>query len=164
MVRYLVSISILLLLVFVYSCSQETKSLYPKQSLETVALDAVSKSLQFREFDINNENNLVAEKTIKNWFNNKIKTNGLEGSLTLIIEDLNSLEVSEKEFFKFSIDIIFKFEITNPKLKSTRSFMVKTNEFSEISGPFTLQDRENLILYVINSSLAKTTSKIKSLI
>lgn len=153
-----------LLLIIFLGCEMNGKQIIKNEKLnfDEIKFDAVSKHLTFENKANNNEVSDM-QKIITYWFDNKIKTDGFEGSLEVIIDNLNTNKIKNKDYFKFTIDITFTFieEKNNPKKR--KIYKINTSEHGEISGSFSINDQENLILNTMYKSLESVSKKILEL-
>ena len=159
MVKYLVCIFFL----FIVSCKTTEVVIRDNSNLDTVAFNAVSKSLNFNTYE-KNQPNQIAKELIYDWYNNQIKTNGFEGQLLVNVSKIETVSEKIDEYFKITADISIDFKLESTTLKSKKSFTVEATEFAELSGRFSILDQENLTANVIRLALKKITSKIKTLI
>jgi len=159
MAKYLV----LLFFLFITSCKTTEVVTRDTSNLDTVVFDAVSKSLNFSEYEKNNANQ-IAKELIYEWYNNQIKTNGFEGQLEINVSKIETVSEKLDNYFKITANILIDFKLENTTLKSKKSYTVEATEFAEISGSFSILDQENLTANVVRLALKKITNKINTLI
>ena len=104
------------------------------------------------------------KKIIKYWFDNKIKTDGFNGSLEVKIKKIEINKVKQTEYFKVNIYLTIEFIQKHKILNKTKSYIVTASEYGEIVGNFAINDQENLTLNIMHSSLNSINKKILNLI
>ena len=159
MVRYL----ILLLIFFISSCKTTEQIVkVNKDQIDNISFDAVTKTLEFNDYEQNQLNN-IGKQLIYEWYNDKIKTDGFEGSLNVIITNLETNTEKREDYFKVTANISIQFKLESNTLSSKKSFNVSASEFSEISGKFSILDQENLSANTLGAVLNKITIELNSL-
>ena len=134
-----------------------------KLSFNDLKFDVVSKSLSNNLLNDSNNHQKIGQ-IIDYWFNNKIKSNGFDGKLEVIVKKIDINETKKKEYFKFSVELeIELIEMTND-LKINKTYKVKSNEYGEISGSFSIKDQESLSLNIMHQSLHSISKKLFELI
>ena len=159
MARYLI-ISFLFLTISCKSTDQLIK--INKDHQENITFDAVTKTLKFNEYE-QSQLNFIGEQLIYEWFNNKIKTDGLEGSLEVIVTKLETETQKKDDYFKVIVNLSLNFNQLNNNLINKKSFNISTSEFSEISGKFSILDQENLSINTFMTALKKITIELNNL-
>ena len=113
MARYL----ILFVLLILFGCEMNGKQIVQpeKFNYDEIKFNSVSKKLIYN-------NDLVEspeiKKIIKYWFDNKIKTDGFDGSLNVVIKDIKTERINKKEYFKFTINMTIEFEVKSNDLNN----------------------------------------------
>ena len=159
MVRYL----ILLLIFFISSCKTTEQIVkVNKDQIDNISFDAVTKTLEFNDYEQTQLNN-IGKQLIYEWYNDKIKTDGFEGSLKVIITNLETNTEKREDYFKVTANISIQFKLESNTLSSKKSFNVSASEFSEISGKFSILDQENLSANTLGAVLNKITIELNSL-
>ena len=159
MVRYL----ILLLIFFISSCKTTEQIVkVNKDQIDNISFDAVTKTLEFNDYEQTQLNN-IGKQLIYEWYNDKIKTDGFEGSLKVIITNLETNTEKREDYFKVTANISIQFKLESNTLSSKKSFNVSASEFSEISGKFSILDQENLSANTLKTVLNKITIELNSL-
>ena len=156
---------IVFLIFIISSCEINSEQIIKpeKLNINEIKFNAVSKKLIFENFDESTDI-VNMKKIIKYWYDNKIKTDGFEGSLDVIINNLNLTKVKEKDYFKFTLDLEIIFIEKNENLnKTTKTYKLNTSEFGEISGSFSIKDQENLTLNIMHKSLNSINQKLKDI-
>ena len=152
---------IVFLIFIISSCEINSEQIIKpeKLNINEIKFNAVSKKLIFENFDESTDV-VNMKKIIKYWYDNKIKTDGFEGSLDVIINNLSLTKVKEKDYFKFSLDLEIIFIEKNENLNKTKTYNLNTSEFGEISGSFSIKDQENLVLNIMHKSLNSINQKL----
>ena len=159
MARYL----ILLLIFFITSCKTTEQIVkVNKDQINNISFDAVTKTLAFNDYELNQLNN-IGKQLIYEWYNDKIKTDGFEGTLKVIITNLETKTEKREDYFKVIAHISMQFKLESNTLSSKKSFNVSASEFSEISGKFSILDQENLSANTLKAVLNKITIELNSL-
>ena len=160
MARY---ITLLLVLMFV-GCETSSQQIIKTEifKYDAIKFDAVSKNLIYENFEKDDESEKI-KKIVSYWFDNKIKTNGFEGSLDVILKNKVITKIKNKDHFKFQIDIIFEFQEKEKDLSISKIYNIKVTEYGEIKGNFSINDQENLVLNTIHKSLLSVNKKLNNL-
>ena len=160
MARYLS----LLVSFFLFGCNLNSEQLVnlEKYTFDEIKFNAVSKNLSF-ENSVSEIEGDLAKKEIQNWFNNKIKTDGLEGKLSIVVDPIKIKKIKYDEYYKFEINLSMKFSEINKILNSERVYKVNSIEFGEIKGSFTIKDQDNLNINIIRKSLDNIGKKLISI-
>lgn len=160
MAKYL---TIFLFLTF-YGCETSSEQVIKSKnfSFEDVKFNAVSKKLIFDNI-LENRDTLTAKENISNWFNSKIKLDGLEGELEVIVTSIIIEKIKEKQFYKYKIDINLVFNEKNQVMNYKKIYNVNSIEYGIIEGDFTLNDQERLNINTIKKSLDSITNKLLSM-
>lgn len=158
MARYLILFALLIL----FGCEMNGKQIVKpeKFNYDEIKFNSVSKKLIYN-------NDLVEspeiKKIIKYWFDNKIKTDGFDGSLNVFIKDIKTERINKNEYFKFLINMTIEFEEKSNDLKRTKIFTINAVEYGDIIGNFSINDQENLRINIIHKSLQSVSKKIKEI-
>ena len=162
MARYLS----LLVSFYLFGCNLNSEQLVniDKYTFDEVKFNAVSKNLSFDNLDIDTNTDVnIAKKVIQNWFDSKIKTDGLEGKLSVVVDPIKIKKTKYDEYYKFEINLSMKFSETNKILNSEKVYKVNSIEFGEIKGSFTIKDQDNLNINIIRKSLDNIGKKLISI-
>ena len=158
MARYLILFALLIL----FGCEMNGKQIVKPEKFDydEIKFNSVSKKLIYN-------NDLVEspeiKKIIKYWFDNKIKTDGFDGSLNVFIKDIKTERITKNEYFKFLINMTIEFEEKSNDLKRTKIFTINAVEYGDIIGNFSINDQENLRINIIHQSLQSVSKKIKEI-
>tara|TARA_B100001093_G_scaffold498801_1_gene547339 strand:+ start:773 stop:1279 length:507 start_codon:yes stop_codon:yes gene_type:complete len=157
MVRYLT----LFLFVFFVGCEINGNQIITpdKYTFRDVSFNSVTKNL-VNDFDNISPDHEIIDQLITYWFDNKIKTNGFDGSLDVVVTEIEFNKIKEKDFFKFKINLGIKFIEKKEDVNYSKVYKVKVIEHGEISGSFSIKDEENLAVNLMNQSLESLTNKI----
>lgn len=128
-----------------------------KFNFDEIKFNTVTKKLTYYDFEENSDLNDI-KKIINYWYENKIKTNGFDGSLDVIIKKIDIFKLKKTNYFKFSIDLKIEFIEITKESKSSKIYNISTSEYGEIKGNFSIKDQENLALNVMHQGL-KSISK-----
>ena len=159
MARYI----IIFLIFFISSCKTTEQIVkVNKDQIKSISFDAVTKTLEFNDYELNQLNN-IGKQLINEWYNDQIKTDGFEGSLKIIITNLETKTEKREDYFKVTAKISMQFKLESNTLSSKKSFNVSASEFSEISGKFSILDQENLSANTLKAVLNKITTELNSL-
>ena len=160
MARYLS----LLVSFYLFGCNLNSEQLVnlEKYTFDEIKFNAVSKNLSF-ENSVSEIEGDLAKKEIQNWFNNKIKTDGLEGKLSIVVDPIKIKKTKYDEYYKFEINLSMKFFEINKILNSEKVYKVNSIEFGEIKGSFTIKDQDNLNINIIRKSLDNIGKKLISI-
>ncbi len=149
---------IILILFFLVNCSTSNAIVKkPVPQFESMTFDAVTKSLIFEgEFpqrfkDLSNQ-----------WFDNKVKINGLEGDMLFVLK--NYSEKSSKINNGKKIDITVEFEVLLEKSSLSQKKIIKgkVNSFSSLTGDFSLSEFDQLIIKTQSDLVLRLSRDLKS--
>ena len=161
MARYL---SIIFFLFF-FGCEINSKTIIKPEKLnfEKIKFNTVSKNITFEDIEIGKDYEKMS-KIINYWFDNKVKTNGFDGSLHVAVRNLEISKELKKDFYKFTINVDFEFIEKIPKLNQTKKYKIEIKEYGEIKGNFSINDQENISINVMHEILVSLTEKLLLLI
>lgn len=157
MVRYL----IIFLTIILFGCKTNGEQIIKplKLDINEIKFNAVSKNLTFENLEDSVDSKNM-KNIIKYWYDNKIKTDGFEGSLDVIIKNLSLSKFKEIDYFKFTLDLEIIFIEKNEDLNKTKTYKLNTSEFGEIRGNFSINDQESLVLNIMYKSLNSINQKL----
>ena len=159
MVKYLTFLLFIIFLGCEINSEQLVKS--EKFNFQNVYFNAVSKDLKFSEFQEDSDIDLT-KKLLKNWFNNNIKTSGLDGNLLVKVNSIDINKIKKKAYYRFEINLNIFFTETNEIFNKKKIYNVNSVDYGEIEGDFSIKDMEilnkNIILKSINSISQKLIS------
>ncbi len=157
------NLTFLFLIMFI-GCEMNSKQVIKPEKFifEDVRFDSVTKRLVFEDFkedsDINN-----MKKIINYWFDNKIKTNGFDGSLDVNVNNIDIHKIKNLDYFKVSIKLALEFIEIKANPKSKKTYNVEASEYGEIEGSFSINDQENLTLNLMHQALNSVSKKLSDL-
>ncbi len=148
-----------------FGCEMNGKQIVKpeKFNFDEIKFNSVSKKLIFDNFD-ESINNSEIKQIINYWFNNKIKTDGFDGSLSVVVKDIKTEEIKKNDYFKFLLSMKIEFIEKNDDLNRSKTLTIKVSEYGDILGNFSINDQENLEINIIHKSLNNVSKKIKDLI
>jgi len=157
-------ITFLFLLTFM-GCEMNGEQIIKPQKLTTndLKFNVVSKHLSNDFFDLSSNHKKIGQ-IIEYWFNNKIKSDGFDGDLEIIIKKIDINENKQQDYFKFSISLEMVLTEKTKDLKRNNTYIINTDEYGEISGSFSIKDQENLSLNIMHQSIDSVSKKLLELI
>ncbi len=99
-------------------------------------------------------------KFIKNWIDNDIKTDGFEGNLIIQLVSISSDELLINNGIRIQMELEIDFIITKKALDKKNIIKFKGKEFSEITGDFTLNEKEIQINNISKKIIERLSNKI----
>ena len=153
------TISLFLFFIFI-GCEMNSKQIIKpeKFTFETVKFDTVSKIL-FNELKNNSSDHEIISEIIQYWFDNRIKTDGFDGSLSVNVKQIQFYREKKQDYYKFSISLSLEF-IEKKSSTNTKTYNVNTNEYGEIVGSFAIKDQDSLDINLMHKSLESISSKL----
>ena len=151
----------ILFFIFFIGCEINSEQLIKSErvNFENVKFNAVSKSLNFKNtqsgIDVNYTKNLITD-----WFNNNIKTDGLDGTLNVVVNSIDIKKTREDEYYRFEINLSIEFSEINQILNKSKTYNVNSLDYGDIQGSFSINDIENLNKNIILKSLQNINKKI----
>ena len=135
-----------------FGCEMNGKQIVKpeKFNFDEIKFNSVSKKLIFNNYNESIKNSEI-KKIIKYWFNNKIKTDGFDGSLSVVVKDIKTEEIKKNDYFKFLLSMKIEFIEKNDDLNRSKTLTIKVSEYGEILGNFSINDQENLEINIIHS-------------
>ena len=153
-----------LILIMLIGCEMNSKQVIKPEKFifEEVRFDTVTKRLVFKDFkedsDVNN-----MKKIINYWFDNKIKTNGFDGALNVMVNNIDINKLKSLDYFKVSITLTFEFIEIKENSKNKKTYNVEASEYGEIEGSFSINDQENPTLNLMHQALNGVSKKLSDL-
>ena len=153
-----------LFFIFFIGCEIKSEQLIKSENInfENVKFNTVTKNLNFSNTQIGNDVDYT-KKLITNWFNNNIKTDGLEGELNVNVNSIDINKIREDDFYRFEIKLNIEFTERNKILNKIKTYTVNSIEYGDIKGSFSISDIENLNKNTILKCLKNISRKIISL-
>ena len=155
-------ISLFLLFIFI-GCEMNSKQIIKpeKFTYDTIKFDAVSKKLE-NSFKTNSSDNEIMSEIINYWFDNRIKTDGFDGNLSVNVKQTQFEREKKQDYYKFSVSLSLEF-IETKSSTNIKTYNVKSNEYGEISGSFAIKDQDNLDINLMHKALESISSKLKEI-
>ena len=159
----MVRIISLILIFFFIGCEMNSKQIIKpeKFTYDTIKFDAVSKKLE-NSFKTNDSDNEIMSEIINYWFDNRIKTDGFDGNLSVIVKQIQFDREKKQDYYKFSVSLSLEF-IETKSSTNIKTYNVKSNEYGEISGSFALKDQDNLDINLMHKALESISVKLKEI-
>ena len=124
-----------------FGCSSKTYSIDKKiMNIKSISFDAVEKKLEFGE---NVPNNLI--KIAETWFNKKVKVNGYNGKVTIIIDDYINQISDINECKRVDNSLNFEIKINKSDLLTKKNIIGNIKTYGTLTGSFTLNELDLLI-------------------
>ena len=118
MARYL----ILFLGLLFFGCEIHSQQIIKPEKLDfsQIKFDSVTKKLiDESSVDVKEADDM--KKIINYWFDNKIKTDGFDGSLNVYLKEIVINKTSDNKYFKFEIDVFIDFEVLSDGLNKKKN-------------------------------------------
>ena len=128
---------------------------------DNVNFNAVSKTL-VNKFKSKSPEHETMSNLIQYWFDNKIKTTGLDGDLLLNVNEIKFNREKKQEYYKFSVSLSLQF-VEKKSSGSIKVYNLNSNEHGEINGRFSIKDQENLDINLMHQALKSISLKLKDL-
>ena len=155
-------ISLFLFFIFI-GCEMNSKQIIKpeKFTYDTVKFNAVSKKLD-NSFKTNSPDHQIMSEIIDYWFDNRIKTDGFDGNLSVNVKQTQFDREKKQDYYKFSVSLSLEF-IETKSSTNIKTYNVKSNEYGEISGSFAIKDQDNLDINLMHKALESISSKLKEI-
>lgn len=161
MAKYLV---IILSIIFL-SCDINSKQIIKpeKFNFNELKFNSVTKKLIYsnlqEDIDIRN-----MKKIIQYWYDNKIKTDGFDGSLEVNVIKIETDKIKQEDYFKFTIKLEIEFTEKGVNLSRNKKYAISAQEFGDIKGSFSINDQERLTINIMYQSLTNISKKLEELV
>ena len=157
MVKYLT----LFLFIFLIGCEMNSEQLIKSENInfENIKFNAVSKDLKFTNIQEGPEVE-ITKKIVKDWFDNNVKIDGFDGSLSINVTSIEINKIKKDEYYRFEINISIEFLEINELLNKRKIYKINSIEYGDIEGSFSIKDAENLNKNVILNSLKSINQKV----
>ena len=99
-------------------------------------------------------------KFIKNWIDNDIKTDGFEGNLNIQLVSISSNEILINNGIRIELELEMDFIITKTALDKKKIIRFKGKEFFEITGDYTLNDKEIQINNISKKIIERLSNRL----
>ena len=152
-------ISLFLIFIFI-GCEMNSKQIIKpeKFTYDTVKFNTVSKILK-NKFEADSPDHEIMSEIIKYWFDNRIKTDGFEGNLSVNVKQIQFVREKKQDYYKFSISLSLEFE-EKESSTNVKTYNVNSSEYGEIVGSFAIKDQDNLDINLMHKSLESISSKL----
>ena len=153
----------LFLFFIIIGCEMNSKQIIKteKFTYDTIKFDTVSKVLE-NKFDANSPDHEIMSEIIQYWFDNRIKTDGFDGNLTLKVKNVKFNREKNQDYYKFSISLSIEF-IEQKSSTNVKTYNVSSNEYGEIVGSFAIKDQDNLDINLMHKALESISLKFKEI-
>tara|TARA_B100000085_G_scaffold269192_1_gene280367 strand:- start:195 stop:677 length:483 start_codon:yes stop_codon:yes gene_type:complete len=152
---------IIIFLTFLFvGCEMDSKQLVKpeKFTYDIIKFNTVSKILD-NEFEANSPDHELMSEIIQYWFDNRIKTDGFDGNLSVNVKQIQFNREKKRDYYKFSISLSLEF--TEQKSSTNiKKYNVNSNEYGEIVGSFAIKDQDNLDINLMHKALESISSKL----
>ena len=151
----------LLLFILLIGCEMNSEQLVKSEQINfgDIKFNAVSKDLKFTNNQEGKEVE-ITKKLLKDWFNNNVKINGFEGTLTVNVTSIEVNKIKKNEYYSFKISLNIEFLEANEILNKRKIYKINSIEYGNIEGSFSIKDTENLNKNIISKSLKSINQKV----
>ena len=152
-------ISLFLFFIFI-GCEMNSKQIIKpeKFTYDTIKFNTVSKIL-LNKFETESPDHEIMSEIIQYWFDNRIKTDGFDGNLSVNVKQIQYDREKKQDYYKFSISLSLEF-IEKKSSTIIKTYNVNTKEYGEIVGSFAIKDQDNLDINLMHKSLESISSKL----
>ena len=154
------TLSLFLFFIFI-GCEMNSKQIIKpeKFTYDTIKFNTVSKILE-NKFQANSPDHEIMNKIVQYWFDNRIKTDGFEGNLSVNVKQIQFDREKKQDYYKFSVSLSLEF-IEKKSSTNIKTYNVNSNEYGEIIGSFAIKDQDNLDINLMHKSLESISLKLK---
>ena len=156
------TLSLFLFFIFI-GCEMNSKQIIKpeKFTYDIIKFNTVSKILE-NKFQANSPDHEIMNKIVQYWFDNRIKTDGFEGNLSVNVKQIQFDREKKQDYYKFSVSLSLEF-IEKKSPTNIKTYNVNSNEYGEIIGSFAIKDQDNLDINLMHKSLESISSKLKEI-
>ena len=153
------SISLFFIFILI-GCEMNSKQIIKPEKFEydLVKFNTVSKILNNELKTLSTDHEIMSE-IIQYWFDNRIKTDGFDGNLSVKVKKIQFNREKRQDYYKFSISLSLEF-IEQKSSTNVKTFNVNSNEYGEIVGSFAIKDQDNLDINLMHKSLESISLKL----
>ena len=153
------SISLFFIFILI-GCEMNSKQIIKPEKFEydLVKFNTVSKILNNELKTLSTDHEIMSE-IIQYWFDNRIKTDGFDGNLSVKVKKIQFNREKRQDYYKFSISLSLEF-IEQKSSTNIKTFNVNSNEYGEIVGSFAIKDQDNLDINLMHKSLESISLKL----
>ena len=147
----------------VLGCEMNSKQTIKPENFtyEAVKFNTVSKQL-LNQYKMNSPDHEILSEIIQYWFDNRIKTDGFDGNLSVNVKKMQFDREKKQDYYKFSISLSLEF-IEKKSLTDIKTYNVNSNEYGEIVGSFAIKDQDNLDINLMHKSLESISLKLRAI-
>ena len=147
----------------VLGCEMNSKQTIKTENFtyEAVKFNTVSKKL-LNQYKMNSPDHEILSEIIQYWFDNRIKTDGFDGNLSVNVKKMQFDREKKQDYYKFSISLSLEF-IEKKSLTDIKTYNVNSNEYGEIVGSFAIKDQDNLDINLMHKSLESISLKLRAI-
>ena len=158
MVKYL--IIIFFSISFITGCQKELLLIEKYEPInKDIFINVVQKNINLNGVtDGPHTNNFLT--LLKYWINNNIKTNGFDSLLDINLISISSSEMLIENGIRIQIDLELDFIISKSALDSKTLINFKGNEFGEIFGQFSINDKNIMVNNVMKKLIERLSNKL----
>ena len=109
---------------------------------------------------INGKHDNTLLNLLKNWADNDIKTNGFEGILTIDLVSISTSELRINNGVRIEMKLEVDFIITKKTIVKKTLIKFKGEEFGEITGDYSLNDKEIQINNIAKKIVERLSIKL----
>ena len=156
----MVRIISLFLFFIIIGCEMNSKQIIKpeKFTYDIIKFNTVSKIL-VNKFETESPDHEIMSEIIQYWFDNRIKTDGFDGNLSVNVKQIQYDREKKQDYYKFSISLSLEF-IEKKSSTNIKTYNVNTKEYGEIVGSFAIKDQDNLDINLMHKSLESISSKL----
>lgn len=126
---------------------------------DLIYIDVVEKKIN-KGFSAESIYLLKTQKSIIKWLDNNIKTNGFEGYVEIKISDIVTKESITDKNIIIKISAKIEMLISKPTLDRKKIIIIEGQEYGQLNGDFTLNDKSILTDNIIKQLIDKFRVKI----
>ena len=154
------TLSLFLFFIFI-GCEMNSKQIIKpeKFTYDIIKFNTVSKILE-NKFEANSPDHEIMNEIVRYWFDNRIKTDGFEGNLSVNVKQIQFDREKKQDYYKFSVSLSLEF-IEKKSSTNIKTYNVNSNEYGEIIGSFAIKDQDNLDVNLMHKSLESISLKLK---
>ena len=158
-------LALLISIIFIlYSCKTVNPPINQYQPLNTfIYVDVVKKKI-IQDGIYKGEYSNKTNKEIIKWLKNNVKTNGFEGYTEIRLLDIVTSENNTPKSFLINIFVKIELSIFKSALDRKKTIIIEGDEYGEINGSYTINDKsievENTIKRLIEKFTINLVKKI----
>lgn len=99
---------------------------------------------------------------LNNWFNNRVKVNGVEGNMMFYTSNYIQKITNISEGKRVEISFNFRLILDKPTLSQKKQIKGKVNSFGSITGTFSLKDFDEIITNTQFDVISRLSKELKS--